>query len=330
MVKVSIIVPVYNVEDYLAKCLDSCLGQDFEDIEVVCVNDGSTDRSVEILDAYAKFDSRIRIINKENGGLSSARNAGIREACGKYIMFVDSDDWIASNAVGILYQNAENNNSDMVIFDYIHGNIKLKKQMHITISSFGSTYVNKSFNIEQMPASSYKEIAVAAWCKFYRSSFIKDKFSFYEDMIFEDVPFWAEVFSCAKTITYIPEPFYYYSVGRQGQIMDLRGEELFDVVKAYSRVFDSLHKFGHYEKYKCQVTLLMMMDFLRKFYLINPQFREKLFDTYKAIKQDIDYDFYESNEFTGYEKLYVKYYKLLKTLSYEEFCKIPFEVGHGK
>lgn len=118
MAEVSIIVPVYNVESYLAKCLDSCINQNFTDMEIVCVNDGSNDSSVEILQAYSKFDSRIKIINKKNGGLSSARNAGIAEACGKYIMFVDSDDWISSDAVGKLYKNAEDNNSDVVIFDY--------------------------------------------------------------------------------------------------------------------------------------------------------------------------------------------------------------------
>lgn len=115
MAEVSIIVPVYNVASYLAKCLDSCINQNFTDMEIVCVNDGSTDSSVEILQAYSKFDSRIKIINKKNGGLSSARNAGIAEACGKYIMFVDSDDWISSDAVGKLYKNVEDNNSDVVI-----------------------------------------------------------------------------------------------------------------------------------------------------------------------------------------------------------------------
>ncbi len=329
MAEVSIIVPVYNVESYLAKCLDSCINQNFTDMEIVCVNDGSTDSSVEILQAYSKFDSRIKIINKKNGGLSSARNAGIAEAIGKYLMFVDSDDWISSDAVGKLYKNAEDNNSDVVIFDYVNGNINPKKKKRIT-TIFGSTYINKTFNIEQMPPSSYKHIPVTTWSKFYRTDLIKNKISFYEDMIFEDVPFWASVYSCARRITYIPEAFYYYLSGRSGQIMEQRGEELFDVIKAYKRVFSALKSAGYYEKYKHQVHLLMIMDFLCKFYIINPEFQKKLFYAYQALELDIDYDSYKTEELTPVEELSLNHYKLLKSASYEEFCKTPFEVRYDK
>ena len=99
MVKVSIVVPVYNVERYLARCLDSCLIQTFSDIEIICVNDGSTDSSLEILQAYANLDSRVKIITKDNGGLSSARNVGIENAVGEYILCVDSDDYISSTTI---------------------------------------------------------------------------------------------------------------------------------------------------------------------------------------------------------------------------------------
>ena len=94
MAKVSVIVPVYNTEKYLEKCLDSILAQTLQDIEIICVNDGSKDCSREILEKYHDRDARIRIIDKENGGLVSARKAGVAEAFGEYIGFVDSDDWI--------------------------------------------------------------------------------------------------------------------------------------------------------------------------------------------------------------------------------------------
>ena len=94
MPKISVIVPIYNVEKYLAKCLDTILAQTFSDIEIICVNDGSTDNSRKILSEYAKKDSRIKIVDKKNGGLSSARNAGMKVAQGEFISFIDSDDWI--------------------------------------------------------------------------------------------------------------------------------------------------------------------------------------------------------------------------------------------
>ena len=94
---VSVLIPVYNVEDYLERCLDSVLNQTLTQIEVICVNDGSTDRSPEILKEYQENDSRIVIVNKQNGGLPSARNAGIEKARGEYVGFVDSDDYVQPN-----------------------------------------------------------------------------------------------------------------------------------------------------------------------------------------------------------------------------------------
>ena len=105
-VPVSVIVPVYNTERYLAKCLDSIIAQTMRDIEIICVDDGSTDSSLEILTAYAGKDARIRVIHKENGGLVSARKAGIKAARGTYIGYVDSDDWIEPRMYERLYECA--------------------------------------------------------------------------------------------------------------------------------------------------------------------------------------------------------------------------------
>ncbi len=115
-VKVSIIVPVYNVETYLSTCLLSCINQTLFDIEILCVNDGSTDHSLEILEEFAKTDYRIKIINKENGGLSSARNAGLDHANGQMIMFLDSDDYLAPNACERVWQETMEAPTDIVIF----------------------------------------------------------------------------------------------------------------------------------------------------------------------------------------------------------------------
>lgn len=115
MAKVSVLVPVYNVEKYLGQCLDSIVGQTLKDIEIICVNDGSTDSSLEVLEKYAKKDRRIRIINKENGGLPSARNAGLDAATGEYVSFIDSDDYIQSDMMSKLYKNARRTKAEIVI-----------------------------------------------------------------------------------------------------------------------------------------------------------------------------------------------------------------------
>ena len=115
MPAVSIIVPVYNVEKYLRECLESIINQTFQDIEIICVNDGSTDNSRKILTEYAQTDSRIKITDKENGGLSSARNAGLKIAQGEFISFIDSDDWVDKTMIEKLYNNIRALNTDISI-----------------------------------------------------------------------------------------------------------------------------------------------------------------------------------------------------------------------
>ena len=115
----SIIVPVYNVENYIERCLNSLVNQTFKDIEVITINDGSTDKSLELLNKYAKEDIRISVIDLGDEGVSYCRNLGIEKANGKYIMFVDSDDWIDSSMVEVMYKKAEENKLDLVMCSYI-------------------------------------------------------------------------------------------------------------------------------------------------------------------------------------------------------------------
>jgi len=115
MPKISVIVPVYNVEKYLAKCIDSILAQTFTDFECILINDGSPDNSPAICDEYAKKDERMKVIHKENGGVSSARNTGLDIAQGEWITFADSDDWVDENYLELMYSNAIKNNCDLSI-----------------------------------------------------------------------------------------------------------------------------------------------------------------------------------------------------------------------
>src|SRR4051812_9727086 len=117
--KISIIVPVYNVEKYLSRCLDSLLTQTLTDIEVIAINDGSTDSSLNILINYREMDNRLKIIDQLNGGVSSARNAGIKAANGNYIGFVDPDDWIDNEMYENLYQMVQTEQADIVMCSYI-------------------------------------------------------------------------------------------------------------------------------------------------------------------------------------------------------------------
>ena len=131
--KVSIIVPVYKVEKYLRKCIDSIINQTLKDIEIILVDDGSPDNCGKICDEYAAKDTRIKVIHKENGGLSSARNAGMEVAEGEYIGFVDSDDWIESDMYMTLWQKAKDINADLVNSDYFRNNDRIKTNIQKNI-----------------------------------------------------------------------------------------------------------------------------------------------------------------------------------------------------
>ena len=126
-VKISIVLPVYNVANYLRKCLDSLVNQTFKDFEVICVNDGSTDMSLSILEGYSLTDSRFKIITQENRGLSGARNTGIKHVRGEYVLFVDSDDWLEDNALEELYNHVKGFNSEITMFKFRYFNEDTKE-----------------------------------------------------------------------------------------------------------------------------------------------------------------------------------------------------------
>ncbi len=326
MAIVSVIIPVYNVEKYISKCLDSCLNQSFSDIEFICVNDGSTDSSLDILTHYQKYDSRIKIIDKQNGGLSSARNAGVAAAIGKYILFVDSDDYISQVTVEKLYENAEKNNSDVVIFDYISGELYLSAERTLNQFQFLSEYENKPFNISVLGFNGYKFISQTAWSKLYRTDFIKDKISFCEGIIYEDNPYWTEVYLSAQRITYLPMALYYYVTNRPGCIMQSLGKEVFDIFKVYEYVEKYFSNHGLYEKYKDEINLVKLMNYIRNYLRIEPQFKEAFYNAIMSKKISINYDKFINGNYLDIEKKYIMFFKKMNELSYAEFKNIRLEV----
>ena len=328
MAKVSIVVPIYNVERYLARCLDSCINQSFKDIEIICVNDGSTDKSPEILRAYANLDSRIKIITKENGGLSSARNVGVEAAQGEYILYVDSDDYISHLLLERVYENSQKNNSDVVVFDYCLCRSNVEERKLLTIEPFADKYVNSTFNADSVDDVAYKYVPASAWIKFYKTDLLKkNSITFDEGLIFEDVSYWAKVFVAARRISYINEPLYSYFVGRDTQIMARNDEKLFDIINIYQIVEDTFKKAGYYEKFKHSIDILMIMDSLKKLSMIKPELKQDLFYAIKALNKDIDYEYYEKDEIFIFERLCARNFKLLNSVAnYEEYMRVQKEV----
>lgn len=215
MIKLSIIIPMYNVEQYIGKCLDSCLSQDLskDEYEIVVVDDGSPDNSSRIVEEFMKRYSNIRLINRENGGLSAARNTGIREAKGEYVWFVDSDDWIEKNILKYLMSEIYKNRLDALCFNlmlvYSDG---LSKSYHIKHGTNEKVFKGDEFLcVVDMPP--------AAWAAIYKKNFlIKNSLYFYEGILHEDQEFTPRAYFLANRIMFVDKVCYYY-FQRVGGIM---------------------------------------------------------------------------------------------------------------
>lgn len=145
MPKFSIIIPIYNVEKYLSKCLDSLVNQTFTDIEIICVNDGSSDNSLQVLNEYASQDNRIKVINQENLGVSTARNVGIDNATGEYLLFVDADDWLDLKTCEILYNSISINSADLLSFNAFF--VKNKQEIYGLKKNLNSVLYGEMWSI---------------------------------------------------------------------------------------------------------------------------------------------------------------------------------------
>lgn len=205
MTKVSIIVPVYNVEKYLSECLDSLISQTLSDIEIICINDGSKDSSLEILEKYAQKDKRIVVINQENSGVSTARNTGMKCANGEYIGFIDSDDWIDSDFYEKLYNSAKNNDADITVASIIRYR-KIEQKYRVKyIKEKAFTDLQDKISACSVPRICY------VWNKLYRKELIQDDL-FTPNVYFEDVIWLPNIIKKANKVVTVDGINYYYRV----------------------------------------------------------------------------------------------------------------------
>ncbi len=227
--KVSVIVPVYNVEKYLPECLDSLINQTLRDIEIICVDDGSKDNSLQILNEYARKDNRIKVIHKENGGLSSARNAGIEIAIGKYLAFVDSDDFVDTNTYERTYDEVEKNNADILCFGW--------KNFPVGHGREDCCPKNKVYH-DWFTAKRTRE-SIHAWNKLYKSSFIKDNNLRFNEKskCTEDECFNLCAYPLAKTIVHISDKLYNYRYREGSLVFTNVKKRLEDYVYIWKYVF---------------------------------------------------------------------------------------------
>lgn len=312
MVAVSIVVPVYNVEKYLIRCLESLVNQQFDkDYEIICVNDGSTDSSELVLKYFAQKYKNLKIISQENKGLSEARNEGIKHAQGKYTLFVDSDDFIAANALQLLYDYAEEHNSDVVIFDIHMGKDDLTVTQTTRWQNIIDKYGENSFNIHTADPFIYRFVPVAAWNKLYRTDLIKD-LKFIKGITREDVPYWTLVYSKAQRVNYLPLALYFYVNDRQNSISNNDDEKVFDIFTAFEAAKQALIDCNCYEKLKYVHWAHFASNLFIIANRIDGNLKEKFIQKIKELDIDIDIDEFDKQDFFPFEKRDVHFIKDLQ------------------
>lgn len=217
--KFSIIIPVYNVENYLSECLEHVIGQTLLDIEIICVNDGARDHSGDILKEYQKLDHRVRIVEKENGGLSSARNAGLKAAAGEYIVFLDSDDYLEKHACERLYYEVLEHHPDIIVFGAHIFPYYPWPDPWLINNLTTRTIAYKNGGLEALLHENGARPFV--WRNCFKQSFLKEQELYFDESIrfAEDLIFQFMAFPLAEQVIFISDKLYHYRWRRDGSLM---------------------------------------------------------------------------------------------------------------
>ena len=320
-VKVSIIIPVYNVAKYLRECLDSAINQSLKDIEIICVNDGSTDNSLEILEEYAQKDPRVKVLSIDNKGISIARNYGIVHATGKYIGFIDSDDYINEYMFEKLYISCEQNDLDLAmckisLFDNQTGEF-YNELDYYNLGVFDG-FEKEIFNSDDT-ISFTNDIVVNAYNKLYRRTLLDDNFIYFPPkLIFEDEIFFIKTYLTAKRISIVNEFLYYYRVNREGSITYLEKENNYvDMVYIYKREREIFKEHSKYDEYKVLLANRMLFLILARYTQTHPKYKENF---YNVLKEDLT-EVLKDEEIKNNISLNVKnrVMKIIESENYEEF-----------
>ena len=301
MAKVSIIIPVHNTEQYLGQCLDSIINQTFQDIEVIVVNDASTDKSVLIIKEYQQKDSRIILVNITNSiGVSEARNIGIKKAKGIYITFVDSDDWLRKDYVEFLFNNIEKFKYDAVAGCYSIYNDKTS-QYKIRKHSFLTTKSKNNKFLILLPS-----INCSPWCKIYNREFLLKNNLFFRLVPREENLFLYELVIHKARIIFFNEPIYFYRINRKNSITSFHYLILHDVgflLKGIRKTLDKENLFGDYFRVFYVYSFIFLSFAL--VYAINS--RKKIQKMLMVIKKFL---FYNSTAYTNFlDKIAISIFK---------------------
>ncbi len=249
--KVSIIIPVYGVEEYLPQCLDSILGQTYDNLEVILIDDESPDNCPQMCDDYAKKDKRVKVIHKKNGGQGVARNVGIDKCKGEYIVFVDSDDFIEKDAIELMLERSIKDNSDMVLCDSlkVFDDLPSKNQ-----DGLGEATLKKG----SLRQKDRILASLSPWGKLYKRELFANPANRYPASIwYEDYALIPKILSEANFVSYVNKPLYCYRV-RQGSTMNNKNyQRNMEIITASDKLLGYFEQDGTYDEFKDELEYLV-------------------------------------------------------------------------
>lgn len=323
---VSVVIPVYNVEKYLQECLDSVISQTYTKLEIILVDDGSTDSSADICNEYAKNDSRVHVIHKTNGGASSARNVGLQIANGEYVYFLDSDDFINQTAIEKLVDMAERNDADLVFMDGLvfDDGVNSGKQedcyKHTVYyeTSFGRNIIRKQFTNDDF-------FVLVQMILFKRELLLNNQLSFYEGIVCEDELFVFYAFYYARIVAHLPEQLLHRRMRADSVMTSMNNEKRFLSILT---VFDDM--MSHFETKNDDVLTMRFRMLANGVYNLYYSLDEDLKKTHYRKYQDFICRLYKHHGFgdlkllekcsSGWRR---KYYHLKRKASqkkHENYC----------
>lgn len=277
--KISIIIPIYNAEKFLTKSIESAINQTYKNIEIILVNDGSTDNSLKICENFLERDKRIKLIDSQNNGVSYARNLGLKNASGEYIFFLDSDDWIDLNTIEIIAKEANENDADIVKINYYNSYSNGKEKIN-NLSSILSEKIEFRKNIEidkttQEFLFSNTYILNTVWGELIKKSSIKDTF-FCNDITYgEDLLFNFEIMSNANKVVFITDPYYHYFINKKGINQNYDFNILCKKIKNLNCIYEKIIKECNNKEDISYKYVKEVIDNFKKIFLTNKKMRDK-------------------------------------------------------
>ena len=303
--KVSIVIPVFNSENLLKDCLISVQNQTLIDIEIIGIDDGSTDNSYNILEDFSENDDRFKVFHQENSGAGFSRNVALEKSNGEFILFLDSDDWIEKDTCEKLYNQATNLNSDLVLFDAVR---HLPDNQSMDLIHFLRNGSNKDFSSLVFDYELVKDKVLNAyfgviWSKFYKKSFIlENNIKFPNHKLYNDVEFHVKSMLLARRISYFPKIFYHYNrIGQDSlQTLYVSSDEAIVFYDVMCGVKEFLLENGFFEEFKSEFIEFTFKEFKRKLNEINDDFKPQYFEKIKLFLSSSDISVQDLNKISFY------------------------------